>query len=202
MIVHVAHPTPASGRIVRYGLLVRARLLSLSAVALGAAALAGCGGGGSSSSATSATDWASGYCSAATTWVTTLTRARADVKTGKATASDAAQTVTNQTNELMKSISGLGTPDTPDGSTSASTADDLAKTLSGRVGRISAAINTNNPDVTVAAQKLVVQEQIAAALGDVASTTTTLEQGDAELGTAMKASADCTKLSTALAAAS
>ena len=81
---------------------------------------AGCGGGSdsSSSSATSASDWASGYCGAASTWVTTLDKARASVKPNDpaATASDAAQQVTAETNTFTQTIKGLGEPDTPDGS--------------------------------------------------------------------------------------
>jgi ABC-type transporter Mla subunit MlaD len=178
------------------------RILLSAALLVGATALlAGCGGGGGGSSSSSAADWASGYCSGATSWVTALDDARASVKTGT-TPEEAAQTVTGQTNTFMESISGLGTPDTPDGSTSAATAKDLTEKLSGRVARISGAIDTNNPDVTAAQRTKIVQDQIAASLTDVSSTTAKLAQDDAELGTAMAASSDCASLKTALAKAS
>lgn len=166
-------------------------------VCLSVALLAGCGGSGGGST-TSAADWANGYCSAATTWVTTLDTARADARTGKASPSNAAQTVTNQTNTFTQTINGLGAPDTPDGSTSESTAKDLATKLQGRTGRISAAASTTNTSVTVAQRKKIVNDQVAAALSDVATATGQLETNDAELGTAIKASADCTKLDAAL----
>jgi hypothetical protein len=174
------------------------RLLLPVLVVVPVALLAGCGGGGGSST-TSAADWANGYCSAATTWVTTLDQARADAKTGQASPSNAAQTVTNQTNTFTQTINGLGTPDTPDGSTSESTAKDLATKLQGRTGRISAAASTTNTSVTVAQRKKIVNDQVAGALSDVATATGQLETNDAELGTAIKASSDCTKLDAALA---
>ena len=162
--------------------------------------LAGCGGGDDSSTS-SAADWASGYCGAAQSWVTTLAEQRAAAKTGSATPDDAAQAVTDETNTFTQKIDGLGEPDTPDGSTSAATADDLAKTLQGRVGRISGAVETNNPDVSVVARRQIVDEQVAASLNDVKATTAKLGQDDAELGTAMAASADCVQLNASLAKA-
>jgi hypothetical protein len=176
------------------------RILFSAALIVGATVLlAGCGG--SDSSGKSAADWASGYCGDSTTWVTALDDARASVKTGTAP-DEAAQSVTDETNSYIESINGLGTPDTPDGSTSEATAKSLANTLSGRVARISAALDTNNPDVTVAQQAAIVQTQVAASLTDIKTTTAKLAQDDAELGTAMAASSDCTALDAALAKAS
>ena len=164
------------------------------------ALLAGCGG--SDNSGTSAADWASGYCGDSTTWVTALDDARTSVRTGGTAPDEAAQSVTDETNSYIESINGLGTPDTPDGSTSEATAKALANTLSGRVARISAALDTNNPDVTVAQQTVIVQQQIEASLTDIKTTTAKLSQEDAELGTAMAASSDCTSLAAALVKAS
>jgi hypothetical protein len=177
---------------------VRRLLLPTLVVSASVAVLAGCGGGGGSST-TSATDWANGYCTAATTWVTTLDQARADARSGKASPSDAAQTVTNQTNTFTQTINGLGQPDTPDGATSASTAKDLATKLQGRTGRISAAASTTNTSITVAQRKAIVNTQVAASLSDVATATGQLETNDAALGTAIKASSDCAALDKALA---
>ncbi len=179
------------------------RLLPTLLLAVLVAALAGCGGGGGgdSSSTTSAADWASGYCGAAESWVSTLEQQRAAAKSGSATPDDAAQAVTDETNTFTQKIGDLGQPDTPDGSTSASTADDLSKTLQGRVGRIAGAIGTNNPDLSTAARRQIVNEQIAASLDDVKTTTAKLGQGDAELETAMKASSECVKLDASLAKA-
>ena len=178
------------------------RLLLTAALVVGATALlAGCGGSDSGSSGTTAADWASGYCGDASSWVTSLDEARASVKTGT-TPEDAAQSVTDETTSFIKSIDDLGAPDTPDGSTSEATAKSLATTLSGRMARISGAIDTNNPDVTVAQQTAIVREQIDASLTDIKTTTAKLGQDDAELGTAMSASSDCTSLTAALTKAS
>jgi hypothetical protein len=179
---------------------MRRLLLPAALLAGSAVLLAGCGGS-SSSSGTSAEDWASGYCGDATTWVTSLDEARASVRTGT-TPQEAAQSVTDETNSFIESINGLGTPDTPDGSTSEERAKTLAQTLSGRVARMSGAIDTNNPDVTLKQQTLVVQQQIAASLSDIKTTTAKLGQDDAELGAAMRASSDCTSLDAALTKAS
>ena len=177
------------------------RLLHSAALLVGVwALLAGCGGS-DSSSGTSADDWASGYCGDATTWVTSLDTARTSVKTGTAP-QEAAQSVTDETNSFIESINGLGTPDTPNGSTSEATAKSLAATLSGRVARISAAVETNNPDVSVAQATAIVQQQVAASLTDIKTTTAKLAADDPELGTAMDASSDCTELDSALAKAS
>ena len=178
---------------------MRRLLLSAALLISATALLAGCGG--SDSSGTSAADWASGYCGDSTTWVTALDDARASVKTGTAP-DEAAQSVTDETNSFIESINGLGTPDTPDGSTSEATAKSLANTLSGRVARISAALDTNNPDVTLAQQTTIVRTQVEASLTDIKTTTAKLGQDDAELGTAMAASSDCTSLAAALAKAS
>ena len=175
---------------------VRRALSSLAVLAGLGALLAGCGGGGGDSTS-SAADWASGYCGAATSWVTTLDEARASVKTGT-TPEEAAQQVTDETNTFTQAIGGFGAPDTPDGSTSAATAKSLSQLLSGRVARISAAIDTNNPDVTVAARTKIVQDQVAASLTDVTDTTAKLAADDAELGTAMGAATECADLKTAL----
>jgi hypothetical protein len=175
-------------------------LLSIAASVLAAVIVAGCGGGGGGSPKTAA-DWASGYCGAADTWVKTLNTQRAAAKTGSATPDDAAQAVTDETNTFVQAIDGLGAPDTPDGSTSESTAENLAKTLQGRVARIASAVSTNNPDVSVAARRKVVDDQVTASLDDVRTTTDKLAADDTELGTAMKASSDCVALNASLAKA-
>lgn len=177
------------------------RLLLVAVLVTGASALlAGCGGSDGGSSTTAA-DWASGYCKDATSWVTSLDEARASVKTGT-TPEEAAQSVTDETNSFIESINGLGTPDTPNGSTSESTAKTLANTLSGRVARISSAIDTNNSAVTPAQRTATVQQQVAASLGDIKATNAKLAQDDPELGTAMTASSECTSLDAALVKAS
>jgi hypothetical protein len=182
---------------------MRRLLLSAALLAGIAAFAAGCGGSdGGSSSSTSAADWAAGYCGDAASWVTSLDEARASVRAGSTTAGDAAQSVTDETNSLIQSIGDLGAPDTADGSTSEATAKSLTTTLSGRVARMSGAIDTNNPDVTVAQQTAIVREQIEASLTDIKTTTAKLGQDDAELGTAMSASSDCKSLDAALAKAS
>ena len=176
---------------------MRRFVLPLAALTALVGALAGCGG--SSGSSKSADDWAAGYCSTAASWVTTLDEARKSAQAGTTTPSGAAQTVTDETNDFTQEIFSLGEPDTPDGKASASTAKLLTTQLPSRVDRITEAASTTNPSATLAQRKVVIQNQIAASLSDVASVTKDLAKGDAELATAMKASSDCTELNTALA---
>ena len=71
------------------------------------------------------------------------------------------------------------------------------------MARISAAINTNNPDVTPALQSDdVVRDQIDCQPHRCQDTTTKLEQDDAELGTAMQRLVRLHGLDAALAKAS
>ena len=175
---------------------------ALPLLTLFAVLVAGCGGSGGSSTTTAA-DWSAGYCGGAATWVATLAEARASVKPGdsSATASDAAQQMTDASNTFIQVIDGLGAPDTPNGSTSAESAKNLSTKLSGRIARASAAIDTNNANVTEAQRALVVSTQVTASLKDVTETTAKIAKDDPEVGTAMAAASSCTDLQTALQAA-
>jgi len=170
-------------------------------VAALAVVAAGCGGG--SSSPTTAADWAKGYCSGASAWVTALGEARASVKPGdpSATASDAAQQMTDASNTFIEVVDGLGAPATPDGSTTEETAKNLSSTLSGRIARASAAIDTNNASVSEAERAKVVSDQVTASLADLTTATAKIKTDDTAVGTAMGAESTCADLDTALQAA-
>jgi hypothetical protein len=172
----------------------------LAVLALAVGLLAGCGGSGGGSKK-SADEWASGYCNAATTWVTNLEQTRASARSGATTPSEAAQTVSLGTQTFTQTIDKLGQPDTADGATSEATAKDLTLKLQGHVGRASAAATSTSQSVTVAARKKVVDTQIGESFADVASTTKKLAKDDAALGTAIDASSDCKALDKALAGA-
>ena len=80
-------------------------------------------------------------------------------------------------------------------------AKSLSTTLSGRVARVSAAIDTNNADVTEAQSAKVVRDQVTASLTDVETTTAQIAKDDPEVGSAMDAESSCGDLQTALSAA-
>ena len=164
--------------------------------------VAGCGGGGGGST-TTASDWAAAYCSATSTWLTTLADVRKSVTPGDptATASDAAQTMTAASNTYVEAIKGLGEPDTPNGTATQATATTLSQTLSGRIARSSFAIDTNNADVTEAARVKVVRQQVELSLADVTKATTQIAKDDPEVATAMNGETSCTDLEKALEAA-
>jgi hypothetical protein len=118
--------------------------------AVGAAALvatvaltaAGCGG--SSSSGTTATDtWASGVCTAITTWKTQLTTIETTVKSG-GLSKDSINTAVTQaktaTDTLAKDLKKLGKPDTQAGQTAKSEVEQLSTELSKNVQTIQDAV--------------------------------------------------------------
>ena len=108
----------------------------------------------------SAADWASGYCGDATTWVTSLDEARASVKTGRRRPMrPRSPSPTRRTRSSSRSTASARRT-LPTAARRRRRRSRLATTLSGRVARISAAIDTNNPDVTVAQQTVIVQQQI------------------------------------------
>ncbi len=163
--------------------------------------LAGCGGGGGTSSTTSAADWANAYCSATATWVSAFQDARASVRdsSGATSPSDAVQSVSLATNTFTLALGDLGKPDTANGSEAEQAAKELGDNVQGHVARASAAVDTNNENVTEAMQAAVVQKQATDAIASVSATTDQLEQGDAELADAMKTSSDCATLEAELA---
>jgi hypothetical protein len=174
-------------------------------VLIGVLLLAGCGGGGGGKSSTkSAADWASAYCSAASTWVTAFQSARSGLKSnGGPNVASAVDTAVSQvsaaTNTFTLALGKLGKPDTPDGATSQATAKQLGNVVQGHVARASAATQTNNPDVTDAQRATVVKTQATQSIAAVADTTTKLAADDPALGTAMKSSSECQTLNADLA---
>ena len=164
--------------------------------------LAGCGGGGGgSSSTTSAADWANAYCSAAATWVASFQSARESLKNnnGSTDPQSAVQSVSLATNTFMIALGRLGKPDTANGDAAQEAAKQLGDNAQGHVARASAAVETNNENVTPAQQAAVVRKQATEAIAALSDTTNQLEQGDAELADAMKASSDCATLEAELA---
>jgi len=163
--------------------------------------LAGCGGGGGGSSTTSAADWASSYCSEASAWVSALQSARESLlnDNGSTNAQDAVQSVSLATNTFTIALGRLGAPDTPNGSAAQKAARELGESVQGRVARASAAVDTNNSNVTPAQQAAVARKQATASIAEISSTTAQLEQGDPQLAAAMKASSECATLQADLA---
>jgi len=99
-----------------------------AAVLAAAVALLAAGCGGSSSTSTMSTDqWASGVCTAVTTWKTSLTSIESSVKSGQLTKESISGATTEAaaaTNTLAKDLKKLGKPDTQAGQTAQ---DDLAQ---------------------------------------------------------------------------
>ena len=163
--------------------------------------LAGCGGGGGSSSTTSAADWANAYCSAAATWVASFQSARESLKNnnGSTGPQSAVQSVSLATNTFVIALGRLGKPDTANGDAAQEAAKQLGDNVQGHVARASAAVQTNNENVTPAQQAVVVRKQATEAIAALADTTNQLEQDDPELADAMKTSSDCATLKADLA---
>ncbi len=163
--------------------------------------VAGCGGGGGGSSTTAAADWASSYCADAATWVSAFQSARASVATssGATTPQDAVQSVVAATNTFTIALGRIGQPDTPDGATSKATAKNLGDEVQGHVARASAAVDTNNTNVSDTVRAATVKTQATQSIAAVSTATDKLAQDDKELGAAMKTSKDCATLNAELA---
>jgi hypothetical protein len=105
---------------------------------------AGCGGSSGSSESTPAVDWAGDFCSAITTWTTSLTDSVDTLRNGDVS-KDSLQSVAgdakSSTETLIDDLRGLGTPDTSSGEDAKSTLDDLADDLQGDVDDIETAVN-------------------------------------------------------------
>ena len=123
------------------------RHLFVSGAAALALVAAGCGGSDeSSSAAASPTDeWASGFCTAITTWTDSLTSITEQFSSPSSLTSeslnDAANDVKTSTESLVDDLKALGTPDTESGEAVKNSIDELSTTVESEVGNIESAAN-------------------------------------------------------------
>jgi ABC-type transporter Mla subunit MlaD len=167
-----------------------------------AALAAGCGGGSSSSSSTSAAgststqQWADDFCSAVTTWESSITQVTDSLKGGGVTKDDleqAANDVQSASKTFVDDLKGLGTPDTESGQQAKESLDQLTNELS----QDETAIENAVKNVSGVAEVLTAVSSVASTLATMStqlkSTYDELQQLDAagELKSAFENAGSC-----------
>ena len=171
------------------------RILGGAAVAAVLVA-AGCG----SSSTTTATDtWATGVCTAITTWQSQLTSIENTVKSGAVTKDSINSAVTqakDATDELAKSLKKLGKPDTQVGQQAQDQIDTLTTQLQTDVDTIKSAAEGVSGVGGVTAAVTTATTTVSKMKTQINATITSLKQLDAKgaLATAFQQSSSCQKL--------
>jgi membrane-bound lytic murein transglycosylase B len=167
-------------------------------VALAALAAAGCGG--SSSSDTTATDtWASGVCTAVSTWKTSLTGIATTVKSGgvsQDSLNSAATQAQDATKTLADSLKKLGKPDTQAGQQAKDAVDQLSSELSKNVKTIQDAISNASGAAGVLTAVSTASSTLVTMGDEVSATLTDLQKLDpkGEIQQAFKQSSSCKSL--------
>jgi ABC-type transporter Mla subunit MlaD len=171
-----------------------------AALLVAVAALAAAGCGGSSSSSPTPTDaWASGVCTAISTWKTSLTSIESTVKSGGVTKDSLNAGVTQATDAtktLADSLKKLGKPDTPSGQQAKDDVDQLSTELSKNAQTIKDAI-TNASGAAGLVTAIATASSTLVTMGNEVSTTIAdLQKLDpkGEIEQAFKQSSSCKSL--------
>ena len=172
--------------------------VALVLVLLGAVlAAAGCGGGGSSSGS-SADDWASGFCSALTTWTASVQSAGTSLH-GNATESglqSAAGDIMSASETLVGDLKGLGKPDTKAGQEARDAIDQLSKEVEQDVQEMQSAVDKVSGAqgaITAATSVAATLSKMGTQIGSAASNLDSADP-DGELRQAFRDSSACKKL--------
>ena len=174
-------------------------LLPVALLLVVVALAAGCGSSNSAQPATP-TDWASGVCSAISTWTASLTSAAAPLKSGnlsKDALTTAAADMKSATQTLVSSLKKLGKPNTQAGQQAKDSIDQLSSDVQKDADTIKTAIDGISGLSSIPGAVSTASSTLVTMQGQVTSTISTLEQLDAkgELQTAFKQSSSCQKLS-------
>jgi methyl-accepting chemotaxis protein len=166
-------------------------------VAFAALAAAGCGG--SSSSTTPTDTWASGVCTAVSTWKTSLTNIATSVKSG-GVSQDSLNTAATQakdaTNTLADSLKKLGKPDTQAGQQAKDDVNQLSSQLSKNVQTIQDAISNASGAAGVLTAVSTASSTLVTMGNEVSTTIGDLQKLDpkGEIQRAFKQSSSCKSL--------
>jgi len=131
---------------------VRPLLVTVAVLAIAVPLVAGCGGGGSSTTTstngatTSATEWAGGFCSAFSTWASTLKPIGQDLQTNptKENLQSSADKIRSANDELATDLRSLGKPDLPRAQEAKNVVDDLADQIKKDSDTISQALSNTS----------------------------------------------------------
>ena len=123
-------------------------MLVVAAIAVLALSASACGGGKSSDASATET-WASGVCSAFTTWKSSLNEVKTSLKAGglqslsSAKLQQAENQVEDATSTLTKSLKKLGPPSTTSGAAAKNSVRSLENTLSTSMSAVKSAVPRN-----------------------------------------------------------
>jgi uncharacterized phage infection (PIP) family protein YhgE len=175
---------------------MRARLATLVLVVASLAAVAaGCGGSDEEADPTAA--WASGFCTAVTTWTDSL-----DDVTSQFTDTsnlsedglrDAADDVKSATQQLVDDLRALGAPDTESGEEIRSSLDSLSTTLETEADDIESTVDEVSGLTDIPSAITTVSASLSAMGSAFTATLQTIDDADAggELETALEDSPEC-----------
>jgi hypothetical protein len=172
-------------------------LIGGCAALLATLAVAGCGG--SSSSTTPTDTWASGVCTAITTWQNQLKSIESSVKSGNVTKDSingAVSQAKDATNQLGDSLKKLGKPDTQAGQQAKTDVQNLSNELSSGVKTIEDAISNASGAAGVLSAVSTAAGTLSTMVTQVTTTVANLQTLDpsGELEKAFKSSAACKPL--------
>lgn len=188
----MTHGRPGVG----YGRFMARRFLPLAA--LGAAALLAAGCGGSKDETTSAQDWASGVCSAISTWADSLKSAASSVQgtPTKESLQSATGDVQDATKTLESDLKKLGKPDTEAGQQAQDEVSTLSDQLNSDVDKIDNAVNGVSGVSGLMSALSVVTGTLATMGNQLSTTFQNLQKLDVkgELESAFKQSSECKDL--------
>ena len=163
------------------------------------AAVAGGCGGSSNATETNPTDqWASGFCTAVTTWKDAIANVKSDVtsnptKDGLQTAADDARSATDT---LVSDIKDLGAPDTTSGQDVRTAVDSWSTTLDSEVSTIQDTVKGISSIADLPSAISTISTSVSTLATASSNALTTIDQADAqgELKTAFENAPECKDL--------
>jgi hypothetical protein len=172
------------------------RILLVSLIVSAALLVAGCGG--SSSNTKSADDWASGLCTALTTWTNSVKTAGNSLKgnVSKDSLKSATDDIKSATDTLAGDLKDLGKPDTKSGQDAKNAIDELSSEIKGDVNDMESAVN----DASGVQGAITAASSVGTTLtkmgNQITATASKLDQADpaGELKKAFQNSSDCQSL--------
>jgi hypothetical protein len=178
---------------------MRTRIAFSAAVAALVLAVAGCGGSDSDEDPTAA--WASGFCSAITTWTDELQTVTSQFSDTANLSEDglqsAADDVKNATSELADDLRALGAPDTESGEEVRTALDSLSTTLESEADAVEETVQGISGITGIPSAITAITSSLSAMGTAFSSTLQTIEDADAgnELQNALEDSPECADIS-------
>jgi uncharacterized phage infection (PIP) family protein YhgE len=176
---------------------MRTRIGLSAVVAVLALVAVGCGGSDSESDADPTAAWASGFCSAVTTWTDELQSITSSFSDTSNLSQDglesAAEDVRSSTEQLVDDLKGLGAPETQGGEQVKSSLDSLSTTLETESANIEETVQGISGITDIPSAVTTITTSLSAMGSAFSDTLQTVEDADAdaELQAALEDSPEC-----------